>query len=1098
MPMKAGCTIQLPREIQLKKAVISVCSTDNACFAWSVVAALHPAKNHIYRASTYPHYTTVLNIQDIEFPMTLNQIKKFEHVNNISINVYTIENKKVLPIRVADKKMERHVNLLYLEGANGVGHFAWIKNLSRLVSTQLSKHNGRKYFCDRCLHYFSSNEKLEAHTMDCEKMNDCAIILPNDDGRKWLSFSNYSRKERVPFIVYADLECILEKTDTDREAPRYTYQHHRVFSVGYYVRCSYDDSLSTFQYRRDPDCVSWFVRQLKDLSHRVKSILSTNVPMENLSTEQLQNFNTAAHCHICERPFAQDDKRVRDHCHLTGRYRGPAHSNHNLNYKDAFVIPVVFHNLSGYDSHFIIKEIATAFEGDVTVLPITKEKYISFTKYIECTDEEWNSRKRIKLQFIDSFKFLNTSLEKLASFLSKDKLQITRSEFQKLSTEDFDLLTRKGVFPYEYIDCVEKLEQSCLPSRNSFYSSLTGDTVSENDYEHAVNVWTRFSIQTLGEYSDLYLKTDVLLLADIFENFRNSCVTSYGLDPAHYYTLPGFTWDAMLKHTRINFELLTDIDMVLFIERGIRGGLSQCSNRRARANNKYMQSYDASQPSSYLMYFDVNNLYGWAMCQPLPYANFQWVNNKDIDVMAIALDSTMGYILEVDLEYPQHLHEAHTDLPFCPTRDKPPGKRQEKLLATLYDKNRYVIHYRNLQQCILHGLRVTEVHRVLQFSQSPWLRDYIELNTKFRTLATNDFEKNLYKLMNNAVFGKTMENVRNHVDVKLVTKWEGRYGAAALIAKPNFHSRSIFSENLVAIELRKLSVKLNKPIYVGMCILDISKVCLYEFHHDYMLPTHSDKCKIMYTDTDSLIYHIECDNIYELMIRDIARFDTSDYPSDNRYGIPLVNKKIPGLMKDENNGAIMTEFVGLRAKMYAMQVDGKNDTKKVKGVKSNVVARTITYDDYVQCLMGEVEKICHQSCIRSTLHEVYTISETKIALSPHDDKRYITSVTLSHDDALDCEERKICRMLWEKLGACNSTNVSRYKRIDGTSPESSPMMIDTSAIHMRRRCCLQMYTTSSDNAPVCGEACVGKTPMREFEYAKGVFIHFRHGKLRNT
>ncbi|XP_076638285.1 uncharacterized protein LOC143350581 [Colletes latitarsis] len=151
MPMHAGCAIQLPREVRLKKAVINVCSTDNACFAWSVVAALYPAESHVSLASSYPHYTTVLNIQDIEFPMTLNQIKKFEHINNISINVYTIENKKVLPIRVTDKKMERHVNLLYLEGANDVGHFTWIKNLSRLVCTQLSKHNGRKYFCDRML-----------------------------------------------------------------------------------------------------------------------------------------------------------------------------------------------------------------------------------------------------------------------------------------------------------------------------------------------------------------------------------------------------------------------------------------------------------------------------------------------------------------------------------------------------------------------------------------------------------------------------------------------------------------------------------------------------------------------------------------------------------------------------------------------------------------------------------------------------------------------------------------------------------------------------------------------------------------------------------
>ncbi|XP_018338849.1 PREDICTED: uncharacterized protein LOC108746526 [Trachymyrmex septentrionalis] len=261
--------------------------------------------------------------------------------------------------------------------------------------------------------------------------------------------------------------------------------------------------------------------------------------------------------------------------------------------------------------------------------------------------------------------------------------------------------------------------------------------------------------------------------------------------------------------------------------------------------------------------------------------------------------------------------------------------------------------------------------------------------------AKNDFEKNLYKLMNNAVFGKTMENVRNHADVKLLTKWDERYGAEAMIAKPNFLSRSVFAENLIAVELRKLEVKFNKPIYVGMCILDISKVCLYEFHHEYMLPLFHDKCKIMYTDTDSLIYsyRVECEDVYKTMKRDIARFDTSDYPTDNAYDVPLANKKVPGLMKDENNGAIMTEFVGLRAKMYAVRVDGKKDTKKVKGIKNNVVAQTITFDDYTRCLNEEIEMTRRQSCIRSKLHEVYTISESKIALSPYDDKQYVVPIS---------------------------------------------------------------------------------------------------------
>ncbi|KYN13228.1 hypothetical protein ALC57_14592 [Trachymyrmex cornetzi] len=673
--------------------------------------ALNPAEKYTERESSYPHYTAVLNLAGIEFPMNLKDIQKFEQLNAVSINVYSNENKQILPVRLTSDKKEKHINILYLQDPrnDSVGHIAWIKNLSRLVSSQLSRQKNKKFFCDR------TSEKLELHAMDCRKINDCAIRLPSEDD-KWLKFGNHCNKERIPFVVYADLECVLCKTEPNREdASSYTYQQHEVCSIDYYVRCSTKD---------------------KNENHFQKNFL--------------------------------------------------------------------------------------------------------------------------RLRSIDSFKFLSASLDKLASYLDKDKLKIVRSEFSTLSDEEFELLTRKDVFPYEYVDCVEKLQDTRLPPRELFFSSLTGDTVSESDYAHAVNVWQRFSIRTLGEYSDVYLKTDVLLLADIFENFRNSCVASYGLDPAHYYTLPGFTWDAMLKHTRIRFELLTDIDMVMFIERGIRGGLSQCSNKYAQANNKYMRSYDSSKPSTYLMYYDVNNLYGIK-----DVANF--------DLSAIALDSPIGYILEVDLEYPRHLHDVHADLPFCPTRDKPPGKREDKLLATVYNKQRYVIHYR----------------------------------------------------------------------------------------------------------------------FTCICILDISKVCLYEFHYEYMSPLYHDKCNIMYTDTDSLVYRVECEDIYETMKRNIARFDTGDYPTDNVYGMLLANKKVPGLMKDENNGMIMTEFVGLRAKMYAVRVDSKKDTKKAKGVKNNDVARTITFDDYMQCLNEEIEMTRRQSCIRSKLHEVYTISESKIALNPYDDKRYI-------------------------------------------------------------------------------------------------------------
>jgi len=190
--------------------------------------------------------------------------------------------------------------------------------------------------------------------------------------------------------------------------------------------------------------------------------------MERLTEDQLKTFRDATQCHICEKPFTEDDMRVRDHSHLTGQYRGPAHSNCNLNYQDAYCIPIVFHNLSGYDSHFIIKEIATAFNGSIDVLPITKEKYISFTKSVHSTKDKHN--KCVKLRFIDSYKFLSTSLDKLASFLSREELKIVKSEYENLSSEEFELLTRKGVFPYECVDCVDKLQDRCLPPRESFHS----------------------------------------------------------------------------------------------------------------------------------------------------------------------------------------------------------------------------------------------------------------------------------------------------------------------------------------------------------------------------------------------------------------------------------------------------------------------------------------------------------------------------------------------------------------------------------------------------------------------------------------------------
>ncbi|KAJ8914907.1 hypothetical protein NQ315_016061 [Exocentrus adspersus] len=237
-----------------------------------------------------------------------------------------------------------------------------------------------------------------------------------------------------------------------------------------------------------------------------------------------------------------------------------------------------------------------------------------------------------------------------------------------------------------------------------------------------------------------------------------------------------------------------------------------------------------------------------------------------------------------------------------------------------------------------------------------------------------------------------MENIRKHSTVKLVNKWSGRYGAEALISKPEFKAATIFNENLVAIELRKCEIYFCKPIYVGMCILDLAKTTIYDFHYGYMKPEFDDDCSALYTDTDSLIYEIRNRDPYEIIRRDChLRFDTSDYPANNGYNIPQVNKKVLG-MKDEFNGIPIELFVGLRSKMYTVKRAGSssNNIKKVKGIKKSVIKNVITLEDYLECVDNFKEKVIIQNLIKSEKHQVYSMMQEKTALSPYDDKRYLT------------------------------------------------------------------------------------------------------------
>ena len=997
-PLKGNSYILLPPKLAQKKAIINMQNEDNKCFTWSVLRALNPRERDNERIDKdLKKKEDSLNMTGIVNPVQLNAIDKFERQNpTISINVFGHEESVLYPLRVSKCEGREVVNLLLISD-DEKRHYCLIKSMSRLLSTQTSKRNGAQYYCMRCLNPFHSQESLDKHLEYCSTHEAVKTEMPGEGTT--LSFKNYNRSMRVPFIVYADFESFIKPIDNCGPNPEnsYTkqYQKHTPSSFCYYIKC-FDDEV----YYQNPvtytastdneDVAQIFVNMLEE---DVKSIYTRfSTPKEMIfGVKEREEFDEATECWICHGELGLD--RVRDHCHLTGKYRGAAHNKCNLQYRRPKFIPVVFHNLSGYDSHLFIKNLGVT-EGNINCIPNNEEKYISFSKDIVVGEYTSKNGKIVdikqQLRFIDSFKFVASSLDKLVENLDKHCC-VNTGKFYK--GKQLSLLMRKGVYPYEYASSCARFDDKQLPPKEAFYSKLTDEGISDDDYKHAHAVWDEFDMKTFKDYHDLYNVSDVLLLADVFENFRDVCMKNYQLDPAWYYTAPGLAWDAALKKTGVELELLSDPDMLLMFEKGIRGGISMISNRHGKANNSYMDDeYDDKRATKYITYLDANNLYGWAMCKPLPTSNFKWMDDDELTSWKNYGSSNRGRqrryacILEVDLEYSKHLHDLHNDYPLAPER-LVLGK-VEKLVPNLNDKIKYVIHYENLKLYESLGLKITKIHRGIKFEESTLLKQYIDLNTDLRSKANNEFEKDFFKLMNNSVFGKTMENIRNRVDIRLVNSEKK---AMKLAAKPNFKHCNIFDENLVAIHMKKTKLVFNKPVYLGMCILDLSKTLMYDFHYNYIKNKFNDKATLLFTDTDSLAYEIETEDFYKDISGDVhGFFDTSNFPKGHSSGIEVgCNKKVVGMFKDEAGGKIISEFVGLRAKLYAYKMHEGKEEKRCKGVKKAVVKRSINFEDYKTCLFTGKPQTRTMNVIRSHRHELFTEEINKIALSANDDKRVI-------------------------------------------------------------------------------------------------------------
>ena len=982
----------LPPFLINKKALTNIKNYDKKCFLWCVIAQTHGSKviKNRHRVSHYLKYEKMYR-WDV-YPMAVKDINKFEKRNRVSVNVFGFdENKKfIYPIYASDEKWDTVVDLLHINNDQS-SHYVLINNFNRLMYSTYKKREHRKYYCKRCLHAFGHISTLDEHKLWCGKHKSQRIVFPLGEN-KIMKFRNFQNQLRYPFIIIADFESLLLPVygplpDPSKSNTSILQEH---------IPCAYSYVMIT-PYKTYPpklyrgkNAVSHFIESLIAEEEKVSMMCKNHYPI-NMNSDEKNRIMKSNRCHICKEYLRGDAVIDHDHLLKINNVRGMAHNKCNLLFKIEPKLRIFLHNLKGYDGHLILLELAK-YERKLSCIPLNYEKYMSFTSG--------------NMIFLDSYQFMPDSLSKLVSNLlhyGKDKFKLLN---KYMPQKHIDLLFRKQVFCYNYFDSFDKFEEKSLPPIEEFKNDLTGENISQSEYDHAQNIYRTFKMKNLGDFTDFYVVMDTLLLADVFENFRNISMRDFGLDPSRYYSLPGYSMDCSLKMTGVKLDLMDDIDQYLFIEQGMRGGVTVSNCKYKKANNYKLKNYNPHKEDSWLLYVDCNSQYGKTMHSfPMPTGKFKFMTPHEItkfDINELSIDSKEGYILCVDLIYPKHLHKDHQSYPLAPenmtiTEDMISTYSKEllrelginfteskKLILNVLDKKNYVCHYINLMMYVKLGLKIAKIHKILKFQQSKWIEKYISYNSKKRTEAKSDFEKSFYKYMVNSFFGKTMENMRKRTSISFANSIQK---LESICHRGDVKSWRIFNKDFCAFELVKKTLKLDRPVYVGFSILDISKTLMYDFFYNVLKPKFGDNVSVLYTDTDSFILHFKTKDLYKDIKNMKEHFDFSNL-AESHILHDQKNAKVLGKFKDECSGNQIIEFVSLKAKMYSVLTE-KDNIKRAKGVSKSVVKNNLTHDEYKQCLFNHTIVMKTMKNIRSKSHKINTISTNKVSLSPYDDKRWL-------------------------------------------------------------------------------------------------------------
>lgn len=1188
----ASSWFAMPPWIYNRKAVVNIRNDDAACGLYCAIYGKHHTELSTTKKLTAQTRGLIQQYMEkglsripVPVPLSRKVWNQIEDVMQVNIWIWQAKNhsESFAPFEPSPLKYDKDILILYVKNPEDMtqAHYVWVAHPSRLIRANAGSDN-QHFPCFKCTVPKHSEHAAKEHQRQCILLEGAKEQMPRACGKKQfleseeeyqarvekagrprLKFSAWHAMLDVPTYIVYDLEAYNQKTDDllDRASKSRVKYLQVINSAKILVYDVAEARVWHCEVFSGENPVRQLIDSIKHWSAVINAKYFRNQVDITWTPEDKAAFHAATECCICHgnlrhkpaerfEPEEEEDSdtdeedtcdefiKVAHHDHYTGKVFGAAHKSCNLRVKVVKRIPVLCHNMSGYDGHFILKELRRDDYHRMDVLPMNtlKNKMFTLTQRDETVTADFNAslfkfkprdksnyslackesdiadligykytvhelkpgyvevrsrglywdvvnsiqgarkcrRAQYKIEFKDTFLFFQGSLDGVTGKMQDSEFAATWEYVDELMRRydlpserrqgTFEMCRRKGAYPYEWVGDVSKFDATELPGPEAFFSSLrnqceswdelntmTGDLeidrIKRGKIEtihkackSAQEVWDWYGFTTFREYHNHYLELDVFLLTDAVNCFRKYFRNTFDLEPLHFCTLPGATWQACLKSVKCDMELFgpKDHDMYQFAELTIRGGVSTVGTRRfVRANNPKVQGYNPREPTKWIYYVDANGLYAYIMTLKLPYGEYEWALMSAEELLSTDVDGDYGYFVEVDVHikpcvtqceaykrwkngesidvqlqkvYEQFdnvkhddgcccLHDYQADFPCLPENraavyeEMSPQQKEwsnnktssKKLMPTLLPKTEYKVHLKTLQFAIRHGWEVTKTHRCMRFAQRAWMKSYIDGNNARRAeakKAKDEYGSRFFKDSNNIVFGKQMEDVRKYKNMRIVGTTGEEKLFKKLINTPQFLNASgvhPINDELCMVELGRDTVLLNKPIFGGASILDLAKLHMQEFWYDTMKKDFGDKVKLIATDTDSFIFSVETE-------------DMDAYIASN----PNFHESRPGAFKVENSETIR-EAVAIRSKVYSLDLEDGSRKATAKGVNEGVKA-TILHSVYRDtCLKGTTMTVVGYN-MRATNQrrvdggyerQVRVVSEQKLAMSPFNDKSYL-------------------------------------------------------------------------------------------------------------